>query len=75
MRLRGHLKNISVKVPNIPNETEKNVNIHFHHYKYMENISCHSNQSFYRTGIKAIYVEANVLSMHAKFQLIPPYGF
>ena len=42
----------------------------------MENISCHSNQSFYPTGIEnTFYVEANVLSMYAKFQLHPPYEF
>ena len=46
------------------------------HYKSMEYISCHSNQRSYPTGIKnIIYVKANVLSMYAKFQLHPPYGF
>ena len=39
-------------------------------------ISCHSNKSSYPTGIKnTTFVEANVLSMYAKFQLHPPYGF
>ena len=39
-------------------------------------IRCYSNQSSYPTGIKTtIYVEANFLSMYAKFQLHPPYGF
>ena len=28
------------------------VNFHFSHYKSMETISCHSNQSSYRTGTK-----------------------
>ena len=42
----------------------------------MGTISCHSNQSSYLTGIKnTTFVEANVLSMCAKFQLHPPYGF
>ena len=42
----------------------------------MENISCQSNQSFYPTGIEnTVYVEANVLSMYAKFQPLPPYEF
>ena len=55
-------------------ETEKNVN--FPHYKSMENISCHSNQSFYLTGIKYTnHVEAKGLSMYAKFQRYPPNGF
>ena len=40
----------------------------------MGNISCHSNQSSYQTGIKnTTFVEANVLSMHAKFQLHPSH--
>ena len=44
--------------------------------KSMGTISCHSNQSSYPTGIKnTSYVEANVLSMYAKFQLHPLYGF
>ena len=45
------------------------VNFHFSNYKSMENISCHSNQRSNPTGIKrnSIYVEANVLSMYAKF--------
>ena len=39
-------------------------------------ISCHRNQSSYPSGIKnTTFVEANVLSMYAKFQLHPPYGF
>ena len=41
----------------------------------MGTISCHSNQSSYRTGIKnTTYVEVNVLSMYAKFRLHPVYG-
>ena len=64
------------KNSNIPNDLAEIVNFHFSHYKSMGNISCHSNQSSYPTGIKnATYVEANVLSMYAKFQLHPPYGF
>ena len=60
----------------ISNETAETVNFHFSHYKSMGTISCHSNQSSYRTGIKnIIYVEANVISMYAKFQLYLPYGF
>ena len=42
----------------------------------MENLSCHSNQRSYPTEIKNItFVEGNVLSKYAKFQLHPPYGF
>ena len=52
---------------------KKIVNFHFYHYKSIENVSCHSNQSSYPTGTKnIIYVEANVLSMYAKFRFHPP---
>ena len=65
--------NISVKKSNISNETAETVNIQFSHYKSMGTLSCHSNQSSYPTGIKnTVYVDANVLSMFAKFQLHPP---
>ena len=59
-----------------PNETAETVNFHFSHYKSMETISCHSNQSSYPTGIKnTIYVEDNVINMYAKYTLYPSYGF
>ena len=69
--------NVSVKKnSNIPNDLAEIVNFHFSHYKSMGTISCHSNQSAYLTEIKnTIYVEANVLSMYAKFRVHPPYGF
>ena len=70
--------NISVKKnSNIPNDLAEIVNFHFSHYKSMGTISCHSNQSSYPTGIKntSYNIEANVLSMYAKFRLHPPYGF
>ena len=70
--------NISVrkKNSNISSETAETVNFHFSHYKSMGTISCHSNQSSYSTGIEnTTFVEANVLSMYAKFQLHPPHGF
>ena len=71
------LKNISVKKKsNISSETAETVNFQFSHYKSIGTISCHSNQSSYPTGIQnTTFVEANVLSMYAKFQLHPPYGF
>ena len=69
-------KHICVKKSSISSETAETVNFQFSHYKSMGTISCHSNQSSYTTGIKnATFVEANVLSMYAKFQLLPPYGF
>ena len=64
------------KKSNIPNNLAEIFNFHFSHYKSRGTISCHSNQSSYPTGIKnATYVEANVLSMYAKFRLHLPYGF
>ena len=77
MQHRGLLnKHICEKKSNISSETAETVNFQFSHYKSMGTISCHSNQSSYPTGIKnTTFVEANVLSMYAKFQLHPPYGF
>ena len=68
---------ISVKQkPNIPNDLAEIVNFHFSHYKSMETLSCHSNQSSYPTEIKNIpFVEGNVLSKYAIIRLHPPYGF
>ena len=64
------------KKSNIHNDLAKIVNFHFSHYKSMETLSCHSNQSSYPTKIKNIsFVEGNVLSKYAKFRLHPPYGF
>ena len=60
----------------ISRETAETAKFHFSHYKSMGTISCHSNQSSYPTGIKSTsYIEANCLSMYAKFRLHPPYGF
>ena len=69
--------NISVKKKsNILNDLAEIVNFHFSHYKSMGTISCHSNQSSYPTGIKnTTFVEDNVLSTYAKFQLHPFIGF
>ena len=77
MNMEDYSINISVKKnSNIPNDLSEIVNFHFSYYKFMGTISCHSNQSSYLTGIKnTTYVEANVLSMYAKFRLHPIYGF
>ena len=59
-----------------PMTWQKLSTFHFSHYKSMETLSCHSNQSSYPTEIKNItFVEGNVLSKYAKFQLHPTYGF
>ena len=69
-------KHICEKKSNISSETAETVNFQFSHYKSMGTISCHSKQSSYPIGIKnTTFVEANVLSMYAKFKLQPPYGF
>ena len=61
-------KHICEKKSNIISETAETSNFHFSHFKSMGTISCHSNQSSYPIGIKnTIYIEANVLSMYAKF--------
>ena len=75
---RGGLlnKHICEKKSNISNETAETVNFHFSHCKSMETISCHSTQSSDLIGIKnTTYVEDNVITMHAKYQLHPLYGF
>ena len=70
-------KHFNKKKSNIPNDLAEIVNFHFSHYKSMETLSCHRNQSSYPTKMKKniTFVEDNVLSKYAKFQLHPPYGF
>ena len=69
-------KRICEKKSNISSKTAETVNFQFSHYKSMGTKSCHSNQISYPTGIKnTTFVEANVLSKYAKFQLHPAYGF
>ena len=77
MKHGGLLNNYFCKKnSNIPNNLAEIFNFHFSHYKSMVTISCHSNQNYYPNGIKnAPYVEANVLSIYAKFRLHSPYGF
>ena len=69
-------KHFCKKKSNIPNDLAEIVNFHFSHYKSMETLCCHSNQSSNPTEIKNInFVEGNVLSKYAKFRLHPLYGF
>ena len=57
MKRGGLLNNhICTKNTNIPNGSEEIVNFHFSHYKSMETISCHNNQSSYPTGKKKLFV-------------------
>ena len=47
---RGVLnKHFFKKISNIPNDSAEIANVHFSHYKYVESLSCHSNQSSYPT--------------------------
>ena len=57
---------------NICNKTAIKANFHFSHYKSMETLSGHSNQSAYATAIKNNrFVEANAMNISAKSQLYP----
>ena len=71
-----HNKHFCQKKSNIPNDLAEIVNFHFSHYKSMETLSCHSNQSSYATEIKNIktFIEGKVLSKYAKLRFHPPYG-
>ena len=66
---------INISVKKISNKTAETVNFYFSHYKSMGTISCHSNQSYGTRIKKAIYVEANVINMYAKYQVYPPNCF
>ena len=69
-------KHFCKKKSNIPKDLAKIVNFHFSHYKSMETLNCHSNQSSYPAKIKNItFVKGNVPSKYAKFRLQSPYGF
>ena len=69
-------KHFCKKISNILNDLAEIVDFHFSHYKSMETVSCHSNQSSYPTEIKNItFVEGNILIKNAKFRLHPHYGF
>ena len=58
----------------IRNKTVIKANFNFSHYKSMETLSCHSNQSAHATAIiNNTFVEANAMNISAKFQLYPSY--
>ena len=77
MKNGGLLNKHFYKKSNVPIYLAEIVNFHFSHYKSMETLSCHSNQSSYPRKIKKNknFVEGNDLSKYAKFRLHPPYGF
>ena len=55
---------------------EKIADFHFSHYKSLETLSCHSNQSSYPPGIKNTnYVEATVRNVYTKSRLNPLDSF
>ena len=62
--LNKHFKNKS----NIPNDSAEIVNFHFFHYKSIETISCHSNQSSYPTGIKKKHKVSFLLLVDAMYE-------
>ena len=72
-------KHFCKKLSNIPNDLAEIFDFHFSHYKFMETLSYHSNQSLYPTEIKKTknitFVEVNIISKYAKFRLHPQYGF
>ena len=73
--VKDYSRNISVKLFLKHLQYHRN-KCHFSHYKSMETLSCHSNESTWAMTIKnIIYVEANVMNMYAKFQLHPPYSW
>ena len=46
----------------------------FSHYKSMDILSCHNNESTWAMAIKnTVFLEANVMNISAKFQLHAPY--
>ena len=59
--LQEHFSKTFVKISAV---TEINANFHLSHYKYMETLSCHSNESILATILKnIIYVEVNVMNI------------
>ena len=52
MKHGGLLNKHFYKKSNIPNDLAEIVNFHFSHYKSMESLSYHSNQSSYPTKLK-----------------------
>ena len=74
--MEDHSINISEKKIQISQMTWQKLSISTFQYKSMGNISCHSNQSSYPTGIKnTTYVEANVLSTCTFFFASTPLWF
>ena len=56
--------------------TRKLAYFHFSHYKSIETLRCHSNQSSYLTGIKTTnYVEATVRNMYTQYKIHPLDSF
>ena len=69
--LKVHFCKYFVKISG--SEIAINANFHFSHYKSIEILSCHSSES--NDNKNAIFVEADVMNIPAKFQLYPSYGF
>ena len=75
---KGLLKELCCKTfcLNICSEIVINANFHSSHYKSMETLSCHSNQSFSVMAIKnKSFEEAYAMNNSAKCKLYHPYSF
>ena len=78
MNGRGLFKKHFCKKKNLSicSETAKIANVHFSHYKSMETISCHSNQSSYPIETENIIILSPGLSMlYVKFGMNRLHGF
>ena len=64
-------KHFCKKKSNINNDLAEIVNFCFSHYKSMETVSCHSNQSSYPTEIKNITFVSRAKSLAS----MPSFGF
>ena len=76
--VEDYSRNISEKLLSKYLQWDRNIClIPLSHYKSIENICCHSDESTWATAIKKnkMFVEANVMNISTKFQLHPPYGF
>ena len=74
--LKKHFRICGKKNPNNCSEIAKIANFHFPHYKSMEIISCHSNQTAGAIAMKnsnSIEVSTKIISV--KFELYWPQSF
>ena len=69
--VEDYSRNISEKFcQTVCSKIEIKAYFHFSHYKSMETLSCHSDESIYATAIKHIFVEANIINISQSFSFI-----